>query len=256
MKKVFLGIDVACAKGKRLPVCFVEQKAGRLEPLFLPEELLQSFPRGTGNVAIAEPNPFSGLALQVSLSIQRICVLMQWTLVCAAIDAPAAPPEDQRQCEAALSATGLSVFKTPRVGVWPLIIKKCQDHLHDGGAPSRLPYANMIWMQYGFELFAVLRKAEINVIEVYPFAIARALIGVHRHKSSAEGYNRQLAAVAGKTGWTPEDLHRQLSKIVPGNRHDRLDAFMAAWVASLPVAARSAYGDAATSNDAIWVPAT
>lgn len=255
MKEVFLGIDVASAQRKRLPLCFVEKKLGRLEPLFLPEELSQSFPRGSGNAAIVEPNPFSALALQVARSIQQTCAQLQWTLVCAAVDAPAAPPEDHRRCEVELSAAGFSVFKTPRAGDWPVIIKKCRDHLSKGGALSRIPHANKIWMQYGFELFAALQKSGFYVIEVYPFSIARTLIGKHPHKSSHEGYDRQLDAIARHTGWGAQELHRALQSCVPGTHHDRLDAFMAAWVASLPAAKRSAYGNPACQGDAIWVPA-
>jgi hypothetical protein len=39
-----------------------------------------------------------------------------------------------------------------------------------------------------------------------------------------------------------------------GTNHDRLDAFMAAWVASLPKRRRRAIGNEDDPDDAIWVP--
>ncbi len=62
------------------------------------------------------------------------------------------------------------------------------------------------------------------------------------------------AAVAARTGWSPLELESKLNEAVPGSRHDRLDAFMAAWVASLPRDQRRAIGDADQPDDAIWVP--
>ena len=87
-------------------------------------------------------------------------------------------------------------------------------------------------MLFGFELFACL-KSELSteVIEVYPFAIVRALLPACDHKSTEQGYRDQLDAVAAQTGWKPQNLEARLKVTVPGSRHDRLDAFMAAWVA-------------------------
>jgi hypothetical protein len=95
-------------------------------------------------------------------------------------------------------------------------------------------------------------KAE--VIEVYPFAIIRALLPVCAHKSTEQGYRDQLIAIAARTGWEPQNLEARLKMTVPGSRHDRLDAFMAGWVASLSPEHRHALGDAQQPDDAIWVP--
>ena len=89
---------------------------------------------------------------------------------------------------------------------------------------------------------------------MYPFAIVRALLATCEHKSTEQGYRDQLAAVASRAGWEPQNLEARLKATVPGNRHDRLDAFMAAWVASLPPEGRRAFGDAGRRDDAIWVP--
>jgi hypothetical protein len=91
-------------------------------------------------------------------------------------------------------------------------------------------------------------------IEVYPFAIVRALLPACEHKSTEDGYRDQLIAVSARTGWEPQKLEARLKATVPGSRHDRLDAFMAAWVASLPPGRRRAFGNAQQPDDAIWVP--
>jgi predicted nuclease with RNAse H fold len=109
-------------------------------------------------------------------------------------------------------------------------------------------------MLFGFELFARLTSdLRVEVIEVYPFAIVRALLPTCKHKSTEQGYRDQLDAVAARTGWEPQNLEARLKATVPGSRHDRLDAFMAAWVASLLPEGRRAFGDAQRPNDAIWV---
>jgi hypothetical protein len=114
---------------------------------------------------------------------------------------------------------------------------------------------NKIWMLFSFELFSALRSGlGAEVIEVYPFAIVRALLPSCKHKSTEKGYRNQLTAVADRTGWKPHDLEARLVATVPGSRHDRLDAYMAACVASLTPKQRHAYGDSRQPDDSISVP--
>jgi hypothetical protein len=110
-------------------------------------------------------------------------------------------------------------------------------------------------MLFGFELFARLRvDLRVEVIEVYPYAIVRALLPACEHKTTEKGYRHQLIAVAARTGWEPQRLEDRLKETVSGSRHDRLDAFMAAWVATPPPDERRAFGNAQQPDDAIWVP--
>jgi len=234
MLSVFIGIDVACAKRKRLPICFAYQDGKRLIPLEVPVTLARSIPRGIGNGAVLDAAPFAELA----------------AVVAAASPGRAGP----RQCELALSAAGLSVFRTPSDHEWPDLLTSCRQHLNGAGSLARLPHANKIWMVYGFELFSALRRVGWPLIEVYPFAIVHALLQRHPHKSTDEGYGMQLGAIAEQTGWCSPELDALLRKTVAGSRHDRLDAFMAAWVAGLPTHAVTAYGNRHNLNDAIWVP--
>jgi hypothetical protein len=249
---VYIGIDVACAKGKRLPICVVS--AGpTLMPLALPKQLAGLIPRGVGNREIAAVSPFQEAARGVASALTSIVREMGWNVERIAVDAPAAPPDTGTR--ASESELGLSSFRTPATSAWTGIRENCANHLELGGTAATLPHANMIWMLFGFELFACLKSSfTAEVIEVYPFAIIRALLPACEHKSTEQGYRDQLVAVAARTGWKPQNLEARLKVTVSGSRHDRLDAFMAAWVASLPPERRRAIGDAQRPDDAIWVP--
>src|SRR4051812_13295792 len=103
---------------------------------------------------------------------------MGWRIERIAIDAPAAPPATgTRTSEAELARLGLSSFQTPAAPAWAGIRERCTSHLRLGGTAATLPYANKIWMLFGFQLFGRLRRGlRAEVIEVYPLAIIRALL--------------------------------------------------------------------------------
>ena len=225
-------------------------------PLTIPKHLAGCIPRGVGNKEIIAAAPFEQSARGVVRAIARIRDEMGWKVERIAIDAPAAPPaKGSRASEDELGRCGLSSFRTPVATAWAGIREKCANHLRLGGTVATLPYANKIWMLFGFRLFALLKdEIHAEVIEVYPYAIVRALLPACEHKSTEKGYRDQLDAIADRTGWEPQALEAKLKATVPGSRHDRLDAFMAAWVASLPPEERRAFGDARQSDDAIWVP--
>lgn len=252
---IYVGIDVACAVGKRLPICVVE--AGQpLMPLGIPSRLAAAIPRGLGNKEILSAEPFSDAASKVLGAIKSIAHEKDWRVERVAVDAPAAPPKmGSRSSETELGRLGLSSFKTPAKSDWAGIQEKCAGHLRSGGSTASLPHANKIWMLFGFELFSTLRSGlGAEVIEVYPFAIVRTLLPSCKHKSTEQGYRDQLTAVADRTGWKPHDLEARLRATVRGSRHDRLDAYMAAWVASLTPERRRAFGDSRQPDDSIWVP--
>ena len=225
-------------------------------PLTIPKNLAGLIPRGVGNKEVTASAPFRESARSVVSALNRIMGEMEWKVERIAVDAPAAPPTiGARASEDALGRQGLSSFRTPEISAWPKIREKCVNHLESGGAAANLPYANKIWMLFGFELFSKLRsELGAEVIEVYPFAIVRALLPACEHKTTERGYRDQLSAIATLTGWEPQALEAKLKVAVPGSRHDRLDAFMSAWVASLPEEDRRALGDTHNPNDAIWVP--
>jgi predicted nuclease with RNAse H fold len=252
---IYVGIDVACAKGKRLPICIVAAGDPVL-PLKIPKHLDAAIPRGLGNKEVTSAAPFRECARKVVDALNCISDEMAVHVERVAIDAPAAPPaRGSRLSEAELGRVGLSSFRTPAAPLWAGIRQECAHHLRAGGGAASLPHANKIWMLFGFELFAALRSTlGAEIIEVYPYAIVRALLPSCEHKSTERGYLDQLTAVAGRSGWEARRLEAELRATVHGTRHDRLDAYMAAWVASLAPERRRAYGNPRLPNDSIWVP--
>ena len=75
------------------------------------------------------------------------------------------------------------------------IRNKVKTHLESGGAESRIPSANQLWMLVGFALFERLRK-EWECLEVFPQAIAAVLEARAIHKRERAGVQAQLAAAA------------------------------------------------------------
>jgi hypothetical protein len=254
--EVYVGIDVACAKRKPLSICFVSKIRGRLGILKPPVSFLQSVPRGLGNIEVLSENPFRTAAQQAAFAFQTLTSQTGWNIRRIAIDAPAvAPIEGRRESEIALKQAGLQCIWTPNKSAWINRIESSRKYLTSGGILARLPGANEIWMLYGFELFEELRKSKnTEVIEVFPYAIMRTLLQNCPHKSSAEGYLLQLNAVAMAVGSTANQLEDDLRQAVLGAKHDRLDAYMAAWVASLTPKNRRPFGSEGNLDDAIWVP--
>lgn len=246
---------MACARRKHLPLCIAFRDGRRLVPLQVPRSIAEQVPRGLGNAEIATSEPFRDAANEVGIALKKILSINSWNALCVAIDAPAAPPQRvDRACETALSSMRLSSFFTPTVQHWTTIRESCAKHLQEGGVVSRLPYANKIWMLFGFQLFRTLRSLGFETIEVYPYAIVSRIGDVSFHKKTVQGYESQLNAIAARTGWSPSELHNRLKLAVRGSKDDRLDALMACWVASLPESEREVIGDENDPNDSIWVP--
>ena len=84
---VFIGIDVACAVGKRLPLCVVAADYP-LMPLTIPKHLAGLIPRGVGNREIIAAAPFEESARGVASAIARIRDEMGWKVERIAVDAP------------------------------------------------------------------------------------------------------------------------------------------------------------------------
>jgi predicted nuclease with RNAse H fold len=253
---VYVGIDVACAKRKPLPICFVTHAEGKLKILSPPEEFLELVPRGVGNAEVLNKHPFRVVAEQTARAFQCLIERFGWKIGCIAIDAPAAPPfEGKRISEISLREAGLECIWTPDHSKWVERIARSHEYLSSNGPIARLPGANQIWMLYGFELFEALRKIGVEeIIEVFPYSIVRTLLPSCPHKTTSEGYLLQIEAVAKATHYTRAALEYELRQNVRGTRHDRLDAYMAAWVSSLPRASRQSFGPKLDPNDSIWIP--
>ena len=107
-------------------------------------------------------------------------------------------------------------------------------------------------MLVGFALFEELSKLA-ECIEVFPQAIVRAIGSGDVHKFKEEGLGAQISAAARSTGWSSaEEFEPSLESLGHGPRHDKLDAYLSAWVASLDEGDRVACG--VPPHDVIWVP--
>ena len=105
---IFVGIDVACARLKRPPICVAGLHGGRLEPLELPPELARALPLGLGNIEILQDAPFRRAAAMLAGTLDRGAKEHNWEITRVAVDAPAAPPATgERVAEKALRQLGL-----------------------------------------------------------------------------------------------------------------------------------------------------
>ncbi len=151
-----------------------------------------------------------------------------------------------------MDRAGISCFTTPTASEFDRIFEKVERHLAAGGPENRIPHANQLWMVVGFRLFDRLSRLA-PCIEVFPQAIARVLGSGHVHKFKSGGVEAQLAEAAVHTGW-PQSGHEEpaFGDIGFGPAHDRLDAYLSAWVAALAPEERIPFGD--PPDDVIWAP--
>jgi len=171
-----------------------------------------------------------------------------------AIDAPSHPKQDgtnRRLAERALDARGISCIPTASAEEFVKIEERARNHLATGGAAGRLPHANQLWMLVGFALFRRLQRSW-ECIEVFPHATAAFLQAAGVRKSKSVGCAERLKAARHHTGWPLGAEAGTLRVIGYGARHDKLDAYLSAWMASLEEPEREALGG--RPNDTIWVP--
>jgi len=255
MPDAYVGIDVAVAKGKRLPVCVtVQQPGGTLAALPLRVGAARP-PAGQGNRAALDSRRRDQFAHQVLRWLQGVERCEGIRIRRIAIDASSdycAPGASRRAAETALDGEGISVFATPTRSQFHAKQRAARAYLAAGHPESGIPSANQLWMLVGFALFRVLGTA-YECLETYPQAVARSLGVGATHKSTAAGLAEQVAALAARLGQRPEELVVSLRTQGYGSGHDRLDARLCAWVASLEAGQRRALGR--PPRDAIWVPA-
>jgi len=141
----FVGIDVAFAKKKRLPISVCVWNTNRLIPLPVAERRAPPPPRGAGNVASLDNTTVSKFADETATYLRQLETHFCVSSRRVAIDAPSDPKiygSQRRKAEEALDARGISCFTTPSSSEFEVIGQKVRDHLRRGGAESRLPHAN------------------------------------------------------------------------------------------------------------------
>lgn len=250
----FVGIDVAFAKGKHLPVVIARWVDGRLIPYPL-RHLPFEPPRGLGNALTIDDHAVRAFSSAAVEYVSSVCQHLQVRPVRIALDAPSiCTPEDRprRQAEQALDRAGIHCFTTPSQNQIDQIRKKVRDHLVSGGAVNRLPHANQLWMIVGFALFEAFRSLA-PCIEVFPQATVKRMNASGTHKSKKDGVALQLSAVARITGWPVDgNAIAELKPIAKAPLHDALDSYLSAWVAALDEHDREPLG--CPPDDVIWVP--
>ena len=250
----YVGIDVAFAKNKPLPVCICVQEDKRLVPLPLKRHDLLP-PGGRGNATALAPTIVDKFAKDVRSYIEGVAEVEAVSIARIAIDAPSecrVEGQPRRLAELAMDHAGIKCFTTPSCRQFAEIGRKVGAHLAAKKPESQMPHANQLWMLVGFALFGELANVA-ECIEVYPHAIAHEIGAGGNRKSEASGLRAQLEAASMWTGWpgTKKD-EPSFDEICFGRADDRLDAYLSAWVASLDEADRKAFGE--PPRDAIWVP--
>jgi len=252
LQAAFAGIDVAIAMRKKLPICISVVKNNRLEPLALKESCFPPPPVGCGNAAMIDDSRVSDFvaeALEYLRTVERIAGVRIQTI---AIDGPRVPARfGRRACESALDRMGIHCYPTPTEKQCRDMRTSAREHLEGGRPLNRIPHGFQLWMLASFELFAQLSRYW-DCLEVYPQATIRVLGGGLEHKTCAKGMAAQIRLISQFTGWTSQRLEKELAAAVSGANHDRLDAFMCSWIASLYPDRVIACG--IPPKDAIWVP--
>ena len=254
-RDVYVGIDVAFAKKKRLPVSVCELLNDRLTPLSLRTDF-EKPPAGSGNKAALQGTVRKEFAAAVSDWLKLLAKKNGLRIRRIAIDAPSdycSPSLARRLSEQSLDQSGISCFATPTKLQFDEKIRVSLAHLATGGAEATMPNANQIWMLVGFELFTALKSNGFECIETYPQAIVHELNCSAIHKSTNAGFMGQIASAAHAAGYSSKsEFETKLNSMGYGSRHDKLDAFLSAWVASLPAGFEKVFGS--RPNDAIIVP--
>lgn len=253
-RPAFVGVDVAFARDKVLPISICFWDGGRLVPIPL-RQLHVLPPRGSGNAATLDEEIVQRFAEDARSYLMTVCGHLDLQIVRIAIDAPKAPcmpGMTRRAAEQALDAASVSCFATPTAQAFDVIKDKVRRHLAGGGGAPTIPHSNQLWMLVGFALFRELATLA-PCLEVFPQATIRAIGGGQRHKSLSGAVVEQLQAAARYTGWPREHADEQLAECVWGSPHDQLDAYLSAWVAALDETKRRPMG--IPPDDAIWVPA-
>jgi hypothetical protein len=255
LQTAFAGIDVAFAKRKRLPVAVCIRAGSRITPLHLTGREAPTPPVGRGNAATLDAAGLFSFAQEVMVYLRDVERHFAVRIQRIGIDAPSRARSTEikrRRAEVALDSRRISCFTTPSTEDFIRIREKAVAHLASGGAESRLPRANQLWMLVGFALFERLAM-EWECLEVFPQATVCVLGANAIHKSRMGGIAAQSMAVALRTGWPNPPFEEAIKAAVYGSVHDGLDAYMSAWVAALEPIERVALG--CPPDDVIWVPA-
>ena len=228
---LFVGIDVAVSKSKRLPIAAFQQ--GKTLPLPL-KDWSNKPPKGIGNAGCLDDDC---VKTWVEGAVRYLNQLQEsfGPIRRVTIDAP----RDDRgnRCSEKQVRTRLqcSIFASPSRNTCDEIRSSAREHLAKGKPLSEIPNANRIWMLAGFALWRALGVL-FDCWEVYPHATVLALARTHRakgvrNKATKEGLDDQLILLA--KGLESQVTKAHIEKAAYGSHHDKLDAVLSAYVAGL-----------------------
>lgn len=146
VRPAFIGIDVAIAKDKPMPIVISTVESGRLIPQRLRTANIAP-PREAGNLAVKDPVWAEDYASETLRYITQVCDCLEIVPERIAIDAsssPCVPDVRRRAAEMALDQAGISCFATPTEAQFELIRDKVRRHLSSGGSVDRIPHANQL----------------------------------------------------------------------------------------------------------------
>jgi hypothetical protein len=211
---------------------------------------------GFGNAGtLIEENNFA-YAAAIKNYIVDVCEEHNLTPARIAIDAPLIPKKNglkRRLAERAFDSRKINCYATPSKEEFESISEIGKTHLNGGGEVSRLPHSNQIFMLAGFAIYQALKNVA-ECIEIFPHATVKLLGVAGKHKTKENQAYVQLHAMSKYTGWpSSKDEWNKVKNICSGDLHDKVDAYGAAWVASLDVEQRLALGET-SQNDAIILP--
>jgi predicted nuclease with RNAse H fold len=254
VQDAFVGIDVAFAKRKALPVSVCVTGRARILEILPLRVAFEKPPLGRGNVLALDDQVRRQFAVDVLVWLEKLECSKKLRIRRVAIDAPSDYCRDgsgRRSAERALDAHDIRCFPTPTEEQFREMVERSKKFLADGGKPSRMRYGFQLWMLVGFELFRTL-KQHYECIETYPQAVVHQLKCADQHKSTVQGLESQVQEGAKVLGLPATDFRARLLAMGFGKLHDRLDAFLSAWVASLDEKYRKPFGT--PPDDVIWVP--
>ncbi|AEP29386.1 DUF429 domain-containing protein [Brumicola nitratireducens] len=253
--KAYIGIDVSCAKKKRCPIAICIKENDRLVPLLLAQAKYQP-PFGSGNAKTLFAENNTAYAAGIKSYIVDVCKQHNLTPARIAIDAPLLPKKNdqkRRIAERELDRQKISCYATPSQSEFERIIERGKTHLKEGGQVVHLPHSIQIFMLAGFAIYQALKNVA-ECIEVFPHATAKLLGTAGKHKTKDNQAHIQLHAMSKYAGWPrTEEEWGTVKDICSGDVHDKVDAYSAAWIASLDDEQHLVLGNP-SSNDAIYLP--
>jgi hypothetical protein len=131
MKSIYVGIDLAIAKNKLLPICFCQWEGKCLIPLPTRSLRLEP-PRGNGNLAVLDERLITQFVEEAAAYISAVTRELGGSVERIGIDAPRTPRADQsarRKAEVAMDVAGISCYPHFQIARITTFSRRCPHQL-------------------------------------------------------------------------------------------------------------------------------